>query len=298
MLQAQETNFGNGPTSIEGAAAPLRLGSGMSNATLAEVAHEARNMVAALGLYCELLEGPGVLTGPYQHYSAELKLVAAASTSLVSRLQALSSVQAGDALPNIDATLSDGILAGTSGPGKQPKVSLYWQELPTTSVQNFVWELQANRNLLAAVAGPSVALTIDAVGGEQPVSMTSEDLTRILVNLVKNAVEAMPATGGRIQIILRECQIASETQKHLLLNVEDNGVGFVDDALEHLFEAGYTTHSKTPPAGELPRADHRGLGLSITRSIVEASGGRIRAANRDPVGACIQIELPVRDSVK
>jgi signal transduction histidine kinase len=298
MLQAQETNFRNAPTSIGDAAAPLRLGSGMSNATLAEVAHEARNMVAALGLYCELLEEPGVLTAPHQHYSAELKLVATASTALVNRLQVLSSAQAPAALPNIDAASFDGILAGTSGPGKPPKAAHYWQGLPPTTVQNFVWELQANRNLLAAVAGPSVALTIDAVGGERPVSMTSEDLTRILVNLVKNAVEAMPATGGRIQLILRECQIGSEAQKHLLLNVEDNGVGFAHDALEHLFEAGYTTHSKTPPAGDLPRADHRGLGLSITRSIVEASGGRIRAANRDPAGACIQIELPVRDAVK
>ena len=45
--------------------------------------------------------------------------------------------------------------------------------------------------------------------------------------------------------------------------------------------------------GEWPLA-HRGLGLSITRSIVEGAGGMIHAANRDPVGACFQIELPVQ----
>lgn len=45
----------------------------------AEVAHDARNMVSALACFCDLLEAPGVLTEPYQHYGNELKLVASAS---------------------------------------------------------------------------------------------------------------------------------------------------------------------------------------------------------------------------
>ncbi len=57
--------------------------------TLAEVAHDARNMVTALGLYCDLLEEPGVLTTPYPHYGNELRLVAAASRRLVEKLVAL-----------------------------------------------------------------------------------------------------------------------------------------------------------------------------------------------------------------
>jgi hypothetical protein len=56
---------------------------------LAEVAHDARNMVTALGLYCDLLEEPGVLATPYVHYGNELRLVAAASRRLVERLVAL-----------------------------------------------------------------------------------------------------------------------------------------------------------------------------------------------------------------
>jgi hypothetical protein len=47
------------------------------------------------------------------------------------------------------------------------------------------WELQANRNLLAALAGPGTSVTLDAVGGALPVRQTREDLTRILVNLVR-----------------------------------------------------------------------------------------------------------------
>jgi len=46
---------------------------------LEEVAHDARNMVTALGLYCDLLQEPGVLAPPYMHYGNELRLVAAAS---------------------------------------------------------------------------------------------------------------------------------------------------------------------------------------------------------------------------
>src|SRR5580698_4553856 len=57
--------------------------------TLAEVAHDARNMVTALGLYCDLLEEPGVLAVPYAHYGNELRLVAAASRRLVEKLVAI-----------------------------------------------------------------------------------------------------------------------------------------------------------------------------------------------------------------
>ncbi|MGA7705490.1 MAG: hypothetical protein WB998_11405, partial [Solirubrobacteraceae bacterium] len=57
--------------------------------TLSEVAHDARNMVTALGLYCEFLEEPGVLAAPFLHYGRELRLVAAASRRLVEKIVAL-----------------------------------------------------------------------------------------------------------------------------------------------------------------------------------------------------------------
>jgi ribosomal-protein-alanine N-acetyltransferase len=52
---------------------------GSRGESVAEVAHDARNMVTALGLYCDLLEEPGVLAVPFTHYGSELRLVAAAS---------------------------------------------------------------------------------------------------------------------------------------------------------------------------------------------------------------------------
>ena len=57
--------------------------------SLAAVAHDARNLVTALWLYCDLLEEPGVLNPSFHHYAGELRLVAAASRRLVEKLLAL-----------------------------------------------------------------------------------------------------------------------------------------------------------------------------------------------------------------
>ena len=56
---------------------------------VAEIAHDACNMVTALDLYCDLLQEPGVLAAPFVHYSGELRLVAAASRRLVDKLMSI-----------------------------------------------------------------------------------------------------------------------------------------------------------------------------------------------------------------
>lgn len=154
-------------------------------------------------------------------------------------------------------------------------------------------ELESNRNLLGALAGPGIELSLNITGGALPVRLSSEDLTRILVNLMKNAVEAMPG-GGRLQLSLRETPAGPGENPRVLLTIEDNGPGIVPELLEQVFEPGYSTRSKPVPGQRSWTGDHLGLGLSITRSIVEAAGGRIHAASRDPAGACFQMELPVR----
>ncbi len=260
--------------------------------SLAEVAHDARNMVTALDLYCDLLREPGVLATPFSHYGGELKLVAAASRRLIEKLAAL------DTVPGQESTGPDSeILPMDIAVRNHHARSRQWQNIPATQIDNLAAEVMANRNLLAALAGPSVAVTVDVEGGALPVRLTGEDLTRILVNLVKNAAEAMSAVG-RIHISLWESCGDPGNAPWLTLNVEDNGPGISDRTLEEIFEAGKSpnrTACATIRHDRWPVA-HRGLGLSITRSIVEAAGGLIHAANRDPVGACLQIELPVRNS--
>jgi signal transduction histidine kinase len=259
---------------------------------LAEVAHDARNMVTALGLYCDLLEEPGVLAAPFAHYGNELRLVAAASRRLVEKLVALDTARDPEAAA---------MRSGLHDPGRWPmspetversRPARRWDLLPAVMIDNLAAEMLANRNLLAALAGPTIALTVDTESGALPVRLTGEDLTRVLVNLVKNAAEAMTA-GGRILLSLRERPAASDAPQSLLLTIDDSGPGIPARVLDRVFEAGFSTQSKSSGEGVWPAA-HRGLGLSITRSIIEAAGGRIQAANRTPAGARLEIELPVR----
>jgi signal transduction histidine kinase len=253
-----------------------------SGETLAEVAHDARNMVTALGLYCELLEQPGVLTPSYRHYGSELRLVATASRRLVEKLVALD----GRAALPLDE------LRAKPGSSSRNQNQQRWEMPAAAPIENLAAEVLANRNLLAALAGPSITLTVEAEGGLLPVRLTGEDLTRVLVNLVKNAAEAMPG-GGRIQITLSERQGKTGEAESLLLTVEDNGRGIPQKSLEKIFDSGYSTHLQgASQSGSWP-ASHRGLGLSITRSIVEAAGGHIFAAHHAGPGARFEMELPV-----
>lgn len=331
---------------------------GCRGETLAEVAHDARNMVTALGLYCDLLEEPGVLAVPFAHYGNELRLVAAASRRLVEKLVALDAGtmaaetmaaetmaephRAGFQTPHSDGWTANGLpdpglqqaldrslelsldlslnrnldrgdaaSEPIPGPGLGPALACgrRWESIFAAPIQNLAAELLANRNLLAALAGPGIAVTVDTDGGARPVRLTAEDLTRMLVNLVKNAAEAMPS-GGRVHIALSERPAepgaTASTPGRLVMAVEDNGPGIPEGGLEKIFESGFTTHVRNAAPGGWPSA-HRGLGLAITRSIVEASGGRITASNRTASGstsgstsgsggARIEIELPVRTS--
>jgi signal transduction histidine kinase len=270
--------------------------------SVAEVAHDARNMVTALGLYCDLLEEPGVLAGPFFHYGSELRLVASASRRLVEKLVALDT-------RNLDMretpeTVSRNGTARDLGrwPAASPATGLFerdrsersvcWDVTPAEPIQDLAHELLANRNLLAALAGPSIALTAYADGGQKPVRLSGEDLTRVLVNLVKNAAEAM-SSGGTLQLGLRERPASADGAEWLTLTIEDSGPGIPGNALERIFESGYSSHRKGSSPNGSWAASHRGLGLSITRSIVEGAGGRIRAANLTGAGARFELELPV-----
>ena len=258
--------------------------------TLAQVAHDARNMVTALGLYCDLLEEPGVLGTSFAHYAGELRLVATASRRLVEKLVALDARKSPDSARFIADVPSLAPTAGTAA--DRPKGSRRWDLAPAAPISNLAEELLANRNLLAALAGPSIALTVEIEGGSLPVRLNGEDLTRILVNLVKNAAEAMPE-GGRIQIGLRELTVTSDAAPWLSMTVDDNGPGIPRKLLDKVFESGFTTRSTGSAVNGGWPATHRGLGLAITRSIVEAAGGQIRASNRPQIGTRLEIDLPV-----
>jgi signal transduction histidine kinase len=200
---------------------------GSRGETVAEVAYVARNMVTALGLYCDLLEEPGVLASPFTHYGNELRMVADASRRLVEKLVAIDA--------NLDArreklqdSKSNGRVDCRFAEAMPNERMTAWDPKPSMPIASLALELLANHNLLAALAGKGITLTIDVDGGARPVWITAEDLTRVLVNLVKNAGEAMPS-GGRIEIGLCELPAAAGATDTLLLTLDDNGPGIATE---------------------------------------------------------------------
>jgi signal transduction histidine kinase len=142
-------------------------------------------------------------------------------------------------------------------------------------VASLASELRANLNLISALVGPSITVGLAIEGGDRPVAMAVDDLTRVLVNLARNAADAMPE-GGHIQIALEE------RFGHMSLSIADTGPGIPEAALESIFVPGFTTNIKIDPvsSGIAWPVQHRGLGLFIVRSIVAAAGGLVWAGNR------------------
>jgi len=107
-------------------------------------------------------------------------------------------------------------------------------------------------------------------------------LQQVILNLMMNAIEAMSGTRDGA----RELSIASraDASPAVLVTVADSGPGLSPGSLKRLFEAFYTTK----PHG-------MGMGLAISRSIVEAHGGRLWATANEPRGAVFQFTLPIGD---
>lgn len=102
-------------------------------------------------------------------------------------------------------------------------------------------------------------------------------LTQVLVNLVVNAVQAMPE-GGRLVVRTRE------QDGHVVCTVEDTGVGMTAEVLDRLFVPFFTTK-------EVNRGT--GLGLPVVHGIVTSHGGTIEVASTPGKGTMFTIRLPV-----
>jgi PAS domain S-box-containing protein len=102
-------------------------------------------------------------------------------------------------------------------------------------------------------------------------------LQQVFMNLMLNAIEAMKGAGGKLTICSR-----LDPQGQLIISIRDTGVGLPAENAERIFEAFHTTK----PQGT-------GMGLAITRSIVESYGGRIWATANQGAGATFHFTLPV-----
>ncbi len=107
-------------------------------------------------------------------------------------------------------------------------------------------------------------------------------LQQVLMNLMLNAIEAMKDTAGELTI---KTELGADGQ--LLISVTDTGVGLSPGQTEQIFSAFFTTK----PQGS-------GMGLSISRSIIESHGGRVWAADNSPRGAIFCFTLPTRGETR
>ena len=103
-------------------------------------------------------------------------------------------------------------------------------------------------------------------------------LQQVFMNLMLNAIDAMKDTGGKLTISSR---LTPEGQ--LIVSISDTGVGLPVENTERIFDAFHTTK----PQGT-------GMGLAITRSIVEAHGGRVWATTNQEAGATLHFTLAAK----
>jgi PAS domain S-box-containing protein len=101
-------------------------------------------------------------------------------------------------------------------------------------------------------------------------------LQQVLMNLMLNAIEAMKDTGGKLTIRSR-----MNPEGHLTVSISDTGVGLPAESADRIFDPFHTTK----PQGT-------GMGLTITRSIIESYGGRVWATANQGPGATFNFTLP------
>jgi signal transduction histidine kinase len=145
---------------------------------------------------------------------------------------------------------------------------------------------QIIREMVALMSGEAARYSISAwaeLAAELPQVMGDRvQLQQVLMNLVMNSIEAMKDADGPRELIIR-----SRTEdSQLMVSISDTGVGLPHQQVEQIFNAFFTTK----PHGT-------GMGLRISRSIVESHGGRLWAADNPPRGASFYFTLPTKVEV-
>ena len=267
-----------------------------------ELAHDARNLISALDLYCQLLASPGVLAPGFSCYADDLRNLASNGARLIAAL-------AGSRASSLSRSVS------SEDPSEVD--ALPFPRRPFPDIEDVGSELDALEGTLRALAGPDVRLEVESRPCAGRLALNSEELLRILFNLVANAVEAMASTpaerrrrpflritaqrGGAASFLAQGRHSAPET---VILSVRDNGPGIAAHHQARIFDPGFSTRANQDwgtgdaadgvdasdeDPGDLPR----GLGLAIVHRLVTAAGGTVRVVSPAGLGARFDIELPV-----
>ena len=223
------------------------------------LAHDARNWLTVLRVYCDLLRTSGAVGRSGRAWLEELSNAVERGHGLVTSL--LDSAHA-------SASLSSA-----------PPVEA------TARPLDFGAAIQRRLPLFQEMAGSKIQVEAKTARHPAITALQEPEFDRILLNLVFNAIDAMP-DGGRLKIELVRGR--SSTRSPLVLKVSDTGHGIAAEDLSHIFDSGFSTK----PTLDSPRWE-RGLGLAIVRELTLGAGGSVRVRSRIGRGTCFRIELPL-----
>jgi two-component system sensor kinase FixL len=143
------------------------------------------------------------------------------------------------------------------------------------SLSKLVEEASALALVGAKHHGVRVAMNFDR--SVDRVMVDKVQIQQVVLNLIRNAIDSM-AEGRKREL---DVTVRRDERGQAVVAVSDSGPGISKEALERLFQPFFTT-----------KADGMGVGLSISRTIIEAHGGHLRARNRDEGGATFDFTLP------
>jgi signal transduction histidine kinase len=159
-----------------------------------------------------------------------------------------------------------------AGAASLSPVRLDWTDLARNTIERFRNRF-ADAGLALRWEGPAESCWVEADGRR---------LEQVLDNLLVNALRYVPK-GGTVWLSLE--RVAGSRPARCRLRVEDDGPGFPEKDLPQVFDRFFRADPARSAGGS-------GLGLAIVREIVRRHGGTVRAENRTPTGARLEVELP------
>jgi CheY-like chemotaxis protein/two-component sensor histidine kinase len=150
---------------------------------------------------------------------------------------------------------------------------------PTPMPVEVVGEVRGLLGLLRSSVSKRIDLSVETSDEPLWVEGDAPRLRRLLLNLVVNASEAIGDNPGKIWV--RAFGEAGDRAGTAVIEVEDDGPGLAAELRDRIFEAGFTTKQRG-----------HGLGLAVARSVVERSGGQLRALAARPGGTIFRVEIP------
>lgn len=150
---------------------------------------------------------------------------------------------------------------------------------------------QAMSEMLPLAKTKNVNL-VSKISISETVFCDSKRIGQVICNLIKNSIDFVPESGGKIILRAENSRIqhTGDSNSYVLFTVEDNGIGIPADKMENLFKKFYqvdTTVSR--------KHGGTGLGLAICKGIIEAHGGEIWVDKKNEKGATFKFTIPKTD---